>query len=388
MIKLHMAQWIILHSVQRFYREFLIRRYSNKSLIFILKSNTMQASRRFLNRPIQTQQSDSAEPFFAPARQVGVQAKGEDTFFAPSAASNGVVQTKLTVNAPNDMYEQEADTMANKVVQRMSVPKEEEPIQRKCAECEKEEHGQVQRKADGSGIAPSGVTQQIESSKGSGSKLSDDTRTQMEGSFGTDFSNVTIHTDRQSADMNNALHAQAFTHGSDIYFNEGKYNPQNTEGGRLLAHELTHVVQQGETIRRSCPQGKSPRVIRDSCGMGRPIDESNYITHLEVSIANRTVRATWLNGTHSEWECTPNPQLTPTGSDVVGIKCGINHTSYKRARMAYFTAFQSTGMTIGFHDSQPIGSQFVSHGCVRVRCNVARIINHNSWSGQTTINVR
>jgi Domain of unknown function (DUF4157)/Transglycosylase SLT domain len=145
----------------------------------------------------------------------------------------------------------------DKKVQRMSAPEEdkdkshkkgkpeeEEKVQRKCAECEEEEHGQVQRKSDGSGTAPSGVTQQIENSKGRGSKLSDATRSQMESSFGTDFSNVTIHTDRESADMNNALHAQAFTHGSDIYFNEGKYNPQNTEGGRLLAHELTHVVQQ------------------------------------------------------------------------------------------------------------------------------------------------
>jgi Domain of unknown function (DUF4157) len=297
----------------------------------------MKASRRFLNRPIQTHQSDSAEPFFAPTQKQGAQADHEDNFFAPSvsAAPNGSVQTKLSVNAPGDKHEQEADAMANQVVQRMSAPEEEkdkihkkgkpeeedkkvqrmsapeedkdkihkkgkpeeedkkvqrmsapeedkdkihkkgkpeeedkkvqrmsapeedkdkshkkgkpeeeEKVQRKCAECEEEEHGQVQRKSDGSGTAPSGVTQQIESSKGRGSKLSDATRSQMESSFGTDFSNVTIHTNRESADMNNALHAQAFTHGSDIYFNEGKYNPQNTEGGRLLAHELTHVVQQ------------------------------------------------------------------------------------------------------------------------------------------------
>ena len=329
----------------------------------------MRASQRFINRPIQTHQTDAAEPFFAPAQQSDVQAESEDSFFDQAAprpptgeSASGTVQTKLTVNAPGDKHEQEADAMADQVVQRMSAPEEkdkvhkkakpeeeekvqrmsapeeekdkvhkkakpeeeekvqrmsapeeekdkvhkkskpeeeekvqrmsapeeekdkvhkkskpeeeekvqrmsapeeekdkvhkkgkpeeEEPLQRKCAECEKEEGGQVQRQSDGSSTAPSGVTQQIKSSKGQGSKLSDDTRTQMESSFGTDFSQVTIHTDHESTEMNNALHAQAFTHGSDIYFNEGKYNPQNTEGGRLLAHELTHVVQQGGTIER------------------------------------------------------------------------------------------------------------------------------------------
>ena len=279
----------------------------------------MRASQRFINRPIQTHQTDAAEPFFAPTQQSDVQAESEDSFFSPTApqSSNGefaggTVQTKLSVNAPGDKHEQEADAMADQVVQRMSAPEEkdkvhkkgkpeeeekiqrmsapeeekdkvhkkgkpeeeekvqrmsapeeekdkihkkgkpeeEEKVQRKCAECEKEEGGQVQRQSDGSSTASSGVTQQIESSKGQGSKLSDDTRTQMESSFGTDFSNVTIHTDHESTEMNNALHAQAFTHGSDIYFNEGKYNPQNTEGGRLLAHELTHVVQQGDSLKK------------------------------------------------------------------------------------------------------------------------------------------
>jgi Domain of unknown function (DUF4157) len=290
--------------------------------LYTLKKITMRTSRRFLNRPIQTQQTETAEPFFSPAQPSAVQTKAEESFFAPAASDT--IQTKLSVNAPGDKHEQEADSMADHVVQRMSAPdkekdkvhrkaapekekdklqkksqgqdeeekgkiqrmsapdkekdknkvqkksighteedkdkvhrkaapdKEKDKLQRKCADCEKEEHGQVQRKADGGGTAPSGVTHQIESSKGNGSQLSDDTRAQMESSFGTDFSNVRIHNNSESAEMNDALHAQAFTHGSDIYFNEGKYNPQNTEGSRLLAHELTHVVQQGENIKRKC----------------------------------------------------------------------------------------------------------------------------------------
>jgi outer membrane protein OmpA-like peptidoglycan-associated protein len=288
--------------------------------LYTLKKITMRTSRRFLNRPIQTQQTETAEPFFSPAQPSAVQTKAEESFFAPAAPDT--IQTKLSVNAPGDKHEQEADSMADHVVQRMSAPdkekdkvhrkaapekekdklqkksqgqdeeekgkiqrmaapdkekdknkvqkksighteedkdkvhrkaapdKEKDKLQRKCADCEKEEHGQVQRKADGGGTAPSGVTHQIESSKGNGSQLSDNTRAQMESSFGTDFSNVRIHNNSESAEMNDALHAQAFTHGSDIYFNEGKYNPQNTEGSRLLAHELTHVVQQGGGVER------------------------------------------------------------------------------------------------------------------------------------------
>jgi hypothetical protein len=59
-----------------------------------------------------------------------------------------------------------------------------------------------------------------------------------------DFSKVQIHTDNKSAQMNQELGVRAFTHGRDVYFGIGQYNPQSNEGKRLLAHELTHVVQQ------------------------------------------------------------------------------------------------------------------------------------------------
>jgi hypothetical protein len=67
----------------------------------------------------------------------------------------------------------------------------------------------------------------------------------MNRSFNADFSNVKIHTDGEAVGMNRELQAQAFTYGSDIYFNAGKFNTDTAAGKRLLAHELTHVVQQG-----------------------------------------------------------------------------------------------------------------------------------------------
>ncbi|MEM7105400.1 MAG: DUF4157 domain-containing protein [Bacteroidota bacterium] len=91
----------------------------------------------------------------------------------------------------------------------------------------------------------------LNASKGSGYQMSDDVKTSMESSFDADFSDVKIHTDDKAADMNHELSAQAFTHGTDIYFNEGTYNPNSSDGKHLLAHELTHVVQQnGDKVSR------------------------------------------------------------------------------------------------------------------------------------------
>ncbi|MEO8568249.1 MAG: DUF4157 domain-containing protein, partial [Ginsengibacter sp.] len=89
-------------------------------------------------------------------------------------------------------------------------------------------------------------------SRGSGNPLPPAVREQMESSFGADFSGVKIHSDSASVQMNESLNAQAFTHGSDIYFNAGKYDANHTGGKHLLAHELTHVVQQsgGTNIRK------------------------------------------------------------------------------------------------------------------------------------------
>jgi hypothetical protein len=133
-------------------------------------------------------------------------------------------------------------------IQRMDEEIQQNPqLQRMCTECEEEKEG-LQRKAvqgtanaDPASFSLSG---RIESTAGAGQSLSAETLEEMNASFGADFSNVHIHTGAGSAQMNKELHAQAFTHGRDIYFNSGKYNPQSPAGKHLLAHELTHVIQQ------------------------------------------------------------------------------------------------------------------------------------------------
>ena len=98
--------------------------------------------------------------------------------------------------------------------------------------------GAVQAKSAGGNTASPQLSSKIESTAGNGNALSAKTLSEMTTSFGVDFSNVNIHTNTEAGQMNKELGAQAFTHGSDIYFNEGKYNPENAEGKFLLAHEL------------------------------------------------------------------------------------------------------------------------------------------------------
>ncbi|WP_167516186.1 DUF4157 domain-containing protein [Mucilaginibacter sp. P25] len=84
----------------------------------------------------------------------------------------------------------------------------------------------------------------LNESKGGGSPLPAKVRTQLEHQMNANFEQVKIHTGQQAVELCNLSKAQAFTHGNDIYFNAAKFDPESTAGMNLLAHELTHVVQQ------------------------------------------------------------------------------------------------------------------------------------------------
>jgi len=87
----------------------------------------------------------------------------------------------------------------------------------------------------------------IENARGSGAALDTSVRRQMESRIGADFRHVRVHTDSQSDNLNRVLDARAFTTGKDIFFAQGEYQPATSSGRHLLAHELTHVMQQGGT---------------------------------------------------------------------------------------------------------------------------------------------
>lgn len=102
----------------------------------------------------------------------------------------------------------------------------------------------------------------LSSSKGRGAPMPRSTQQFMESRFGADFGGVRIHTGSYAENLSSSIQAQAFTHGNDIYFNTGKYAPNTEAGGTLLAHELTHTIQQGASKTLSPPQTVSPSLQR------------------------------------------------------------------------------------------------------------------------------
>ena len=88
------------------------------------------------------------------------------------------------------------------------------------------------------------VEQNIQQARGSGQGLAENVRQPMEQAFGADFSGVQVHTDGQADVLNRSLNSRAFATGQDIFFKQGEYQPGSKQGQELLAHELTHVVQQ------------------------------------------------------------------------------------------------------------------------------------------------
>ena len=240
----------------------------------------------------------TASPFFAPTRQ--------SAFFAPS------VQMKMEVSKPGDPLEKEADHMAGKVM-RMASPapaptpareeklqrqgdeklqkspddklqkapeperklqkKEEDKLQKASApekeiqkkekeklqkasrpddKLQKKEDDKLQRKeAGGAGSSASSVQSAISGKMTGGQPMSNDVRSFMEPRFNADFSSVRIHNDPESASLNNQLSARAFTHKNHIFFSRDQYQPGTSDGKHLLAHELTHTIQQGHAVQRA-----------------------------------------------------------------------------------------------------------------------------------------
>ncbi len=222
-----------------------------------------------------------------------------------------LIQTKLTISHPGDKYEQEADRTAEAVMRmpeawvhrqevrnpdrrsgnnsktssvQMQVEEEEEPIQRQPVNEEKplsisrqsdeeqeeplqaklilpsralqrqqmDEEEKLQTKELGDPLpqVTPALENRIYALRAGGQPLPASLQTFYESRFGYDFGGVRVHTDAQAADLARQVHAQAFTVGSDVVFGAGHYDPDSSRGKTLLAHELTHVVQQGAAVQR------------------------------------------------------------------------------------------------------------------------------------------
>ena len=170
--------------------------------------------------------------------------KNNSTFFQP----------KLTVNQPNDLYEQEADRVAESVVNQpnsffASVPKINHSISPVINRCACNEEKEIQRKENTSARDESEthLEKYTAAINSSGNCLPKNTANFFNQKMGYDFSNVKIHTDSIAAKSADSINAHAYTTGNHIVFNQNQYQPETTDGKKLLAHELTHVVQQQAT---------------------------------------------------------------------------------------------------------------------------------------------
>jgi cell wall-associated NlpC family hydrolase len=154
-------------------------------------------------------------------------------------------QSKIAVSTPGDQYEQEADRIADQVM-RMQGPGAightgpATQVQRKCSKCE-EDDKKLMRSA--TGASPLAVSPDVVPS-GGGQPLPSESLSFFGSRFGYDFSSVRIHADFRAHEAARSVNAVAFTLGQDVVFDAGHYAPNSDAGRKLLAHELTHVVQQ------------------------------------------------------------------------------------------------------------------------------------------------
>jgi hypothetical protein len=233
-------------------------------------------SKQDSGQPAAKQQAEASgalaiRPFATLARRVG------------NGQLRSLLQAKLTVSNPTDIYEQEADRVAEQVMRMPAtetIARTALQIQRAC--CNKCEHEDkpvgLQRSAAGTPDVPA-ISAELESSiaglSDRGDPLPTPVRSFMESRFGADFGGVRVHTDAHAHGLARAVDAQAFTVGRNVVFGAGHYAPETEQGKRLLAHELTHVIQQqgaGSSVQRQPnePLQFGPkRSTRSAGGMAR-----------------------------------------------------------------------------------------------------------------------
>ncbi len=137
--------------------------------------------------------------------------------------------------------------MMSAKVEKISISEDEKNNQQNASNSAQNERNKaIQSKTANDALSvTSGFYNQLKSSKGGGKKLDNNTRQFMGNAMQADFNDVRIHHDDKSNELNESIQSRAFTYGSDIYFKNGEYNPTTTDGKKLIAHELTHTIQQG-----------------------------------------------------------------------------------------------------------------------------------------------
>lgn len=211
--------------------------------------------------------------FFAPTVTPTVQ-KQEDTEIQEKSIAQNITPTVQLAPAEEEVQKMEEENVQSKEEEAQMMEEEnvqskeeddvqameEENVQAKEDEdvqAMEEENVQddVQAKLNVSKPQKTNLGSRIKNAKGKGSEMPSALKSNMESRFGADFSGVRVHTGSESVQMNKDLGAKAFTNKNDIFFNEGKFSPDSKEGQTLIAHELTHTIQQGASKPKDAANG-------------------------------------------------------------------------------------------------------------------------------------
>lgn len=173
--------------------------------------------------------------------------------------------SSLQVSDPQDAQEQQADSVAKKVVSGQHAPvhaiTSSDNVQAKTENDSTDTGAELQNT--------------LSSSKGSGQGLDDATKSDMGEQMGASLEGVRIHTGSNAHAMSENINAKAFTHGQDVYFKQGNYNTHSEEGKELLAHELVHTVQQGTGLSRKIQRHKDDPKVDKLVNQAKPTHSSN-----------------------------------------------------------------------------------------------------------------
>ena len=361
-----------------------------------------------------------------------------------SANKTITVQRSLAIGEINDPFEHEAEAVADRVMQK-PLPQMSAgmggAIQRKCAHCQEEEKAQmkplspfIQKKGnEGSTMASDAISAKIASTKGSGSIMDNGTKSFMESRFGADFGKTRIHTGSDSIQMNRELGAKAFTVANDIYFNDGEYQPETATGKHLLAHELTHTVQQQAATILPYRSKKAfnfglkddETLIEDSFNMAKDKGKKPWIELITVNLTTQKKDVngfdTWVGDVVAQYyaNAVKLPDLTfsvMAGSGDLGMTTpgnykvtrieGIGYNSGKYSGVVDKTTREgpnkryskdlngNMSYAVFFHGGEALHSgpvDFSSHGCVHVDWTndvTMKHLNYHSVIGSTKVIVK
>lgn len=239
----------------------------------------------------------------------GALAPAPDQRTALQEALGRPVRPQLTLGAPDDAHEREAEAVARQVMAPGSGPPDPQTtVRRQCTACAEKAHDETLRRRETPGASPAATAtlagaqaQAIHGLRGQGQPLPAGERQFFEPRLGASLSQVRLHTDAPAARLAGSLSARAFAVGQDLVFGAGQYRPGTLEGRRLLAHELTHVLQQGhgagQTLRRVIElrppgRGEASAFAR----AGELVDRLNSLTRaLHYTLDGRVLRCEVLD---------------------------------------------------------------------------------------------